>query len=185
VQPHFFKNTGEFRKWLEKNHMTEKELIIGYFKKDTGKPSITWSESVDQALCFGWIDGIRRKVDEESFSIRFTPRRRDSNWSRVNINKVEELQKAGLMTPAGIELFNKRKDNFGEQYSYENRPAEFPPYLEKQFKKYKAAWEFFQKQAPSYRKVRIYWIVSAKQEETKLNRLNKLIASSERGERLF
>lgn len=185
MQPHFFKNTGEFRKWLEKNHTTEKELIVGYYRKETGKPSMTWSESVDQALCFGWIDGIRRKLDNESFSIRFTPRRPDSNWSRVNINKVEELQKAGLMTPEGMELFNKRKDKSGERYSYENQPAQFPPEMEKLFRKNKAAWGFFEKQPPSYKKVRIYWVISAKQEETKLNRLNKLIVASEKGERLF
>jgi uncharacterized protein YdeI (YjbR/CyaY-like superfamily) len=183
--PIFFSGQKEFREWLEKNHSTEKELIVGYFKKDTGKPSMTWSESVDQALCFGWIDGIRRKIDDERFTIRFTPRRPGSNWSRVNIDKVEELQKEGLMTPSGMELFNKRKDKSGERYSYENQPAKFPPEMEKQFRKNKDAWSFFEKQPPSYRKVRIYWIISAKQEETKLNRLNKLIASSEKGERLF
>ncbi|MBK9392148.1 MAG: YdeI/OmpD-associated family protein [Bacteroidetes bacterium] len=185
MTPFFFNGQKEFRKWLEKNHKTEKELIVGYYKKETGKPSMTWSESVDQALCFGWIDGIRRKVDEESFCIRFTPRRPGSNWSRVNINKVEELQKSGLMTPAGLQLFNNRKDTSGDSYSYENRPAEFSPEMEKLFRKNKTAWGYFEKQAPSYRKVRIYWILSAKQEETKLNRLKKLIASSEKGERLF
>jgi len=185
MTPLFFSGQKEFRKWLEKNHKTEKELIVGYYKKETGKPSMTWSESVDQALCYGWIDGIRRKVDEESFCIRFTPRRPGSNWSRINIQKVEDLQKSGLMSPAGLALFNNRKETSGERYSYENRPAEFPPAQKKLFKKNKAAWDFFQKQAPSYKKVRIYWVVSAKQEETKLNRLNKLIESSKKGERLF
>jgi uncharacterized protein YdeI (YjbR/CyaY-like superfamily) len=185
MQPIFFQSHKEFREWLEKNHTTEKELIVGYYKKETGKPSMTWSESVDQALCFGWIDGIRRNVDHESFSIRFTPRRTGSNWSRVNIRKVEELQKAGLMTPAGMELFNNRKDKSGDRYSYENLPESLSPEMEKQFRKNKAAWTFFEKQPPSYRKVRIYWINSAKQDETKLNRLNKLIESSLQEKRLF
>jgi len=185
VKPHFFKNTGEFRKWLEKNHTTEKELIVGYHRVDTGKPSMTWSESVDQALCFGWIDGIRRKIDDERFCIRFTPRRPGSNWSKLNISKVEELKKQGLMTRAGLDLYENRKDTSVERYSYENQPAEFPPDMEKLFRNNKSAWDFFEKQPPSYRKVRIYWVISAKHDDTKLNRLNKLISSSEKGERLF
>lgn len=185
MEPLFFPGQKEFREWLKKNHSTEKELIVGYYKRETGKPSMTWSESVDQALCFGWIDGIRRNIDHESFCIRFTPRRPGSNWSRINIRKVEELQNAGLMTRAGFELFNNRKDKEGDSYSYENLPANLSTEMEKLFRKNKIAWSFFEKQPPSYRKVRIYWINSAKQPETKLNRLNKLIDSSEQGKRLF
>jgi uncharacterized protein YdeI (YjbR/CyaY-like superfamily) len=181
----FFADQYEFRKWLEKNHKKEQELIAGYYKRETGKPSMTWSESVDQALCFGWIDGIRRKIDEESYCIRFTPRRPGSNWSKLNISKVEEMKKAGLMTQAGLELYNNRKETSGERYSYENLPSELPPELEKTFRKNKKAWDFFEKQAPSYRKVRIYWIMSSKQEQTRLNRFNKLIEASEAGNRLF
>ncbi|HUX97326.1 MAG TPA: YdeI/OmpD-associated family protein [Bacteroidales bacterium] len=185
MKPIYFQRQKEFRKWLEKNHSIEKELIVGYYKKETGKPSMTWSESVDQALCFGWIDGIRRNVDDESYSIRFTPRRPGSNWSRVNIKKVEELSKAGLLTPVGLELFNNRKDKHGDRYSYENFSAVLPVEMEKLFRKNKAAWSYFEKQAPSYKKVRIYWINSAKQEETRMNRLKKLILVSEEGKRLF
>ena len=181
----FFSDQYEFRKWLEKNHRTENELIVGYYKRETGKPSMTWPESVDQALCFGWIDGIRRKLDAESYCIRFTPRRPGSNWSKLNISKVEEMKKAGLMTQAGLELYNNRKDSSGERYSYENLSAELPPELEKTFRKNRKAWAFFQKQAPSYRKVRIYWIMSSKQEQTRLNRLNKLIEASAAGNRIF
>src|SRR3989339_834768 len=140
MEPLFFHGSKEFRKWLEKNHETEKELIVGYYKKETGKPSMIWSESVDQALCFGWIDGIRRSIDTESFCIRFTPRRSGSNWSKVNIKKVEELQEAGLMTPAGLELFNNRKDKSGDSYSYENLPASLSPEMDKLFRKNKSAW---------------------------------------------
>jgi len=185
MEPVFFPGQKEFRKWLEKNHSSVKELIAGYYKRETGKPSMTWSESVDQALCYGWIDGIRRSIDHESFSIRFTPRRPGSNWSRVNIRKVEELQKAGLMTQAGLELFNNRKDKAGDRYSYENFPANLAPEMEELFRKNKEAWTFFEKQPPSYRKVRIYWINSAKQDETKLNRLKKLIDACQQGRRLF
>ncbi len=185
MKPVFFADQYKFRKWLEKNHKTEKELIAGYYKTDTGKPSMSWSESVDQALCFGWIDGIRRKLDEESYCIRFTPRRPDSNWSALNISKVEKMKEAGLMTAAGLELYEKRKDKNSEKYSYENLPATLTPEMEKTFRKNKAAWEFFQKAAPSYKRVHIYWVNEAKQEATKLNRLKKLIEASEKGEKLF
>ena len=185
MKPIFFKGQNEFRKWLDKNHLIEKELIVGFYKKETGKPTMTWSESVDQALCFGWIDGIRRKVDEERYCIRFTPRRPGSDWSSLNIRKVEELRNAGLMTADGLEVFNNRKEKKGDNYSYENLPSSLPASLDKMFRQNKKAWEFFEKQAPSYKKVRIYWINSARQEDTKLNRLKKLIAASKESKRLF
>lgn len=180
----FFSDQLEFRKWLTKNHKKETEIIVGYYKKATGKPSMTWPESVDQALCFGWIDGIRRSIDEESYCIRFTPRKSNSNWSTVNIKKVEDLTKKGLMKPEGLALFNNRQEDKSAIYSYEKHPAELPPELEKLFKRNKAAWKFFSAQPPYYRKSMIYWVVSAKREETKISRLEKLIASSENQKRI-
>lgn len=181
----FFETQDQFRVWLEQHHEKETELIVGYYKVGTGKPSMTWSESVDQALCFGWIDGIRRSIDEESYCIRFTPRRSKSIWSAVNIRKVEELTKAGLMKPAGLKIFNEWKDNKPSNYSYENEILTFDPDYEKQFKDDKAAWEFFTRQAPSYRKAIINWIMSAKQELTKKQRLEKTIKASGMNQKIY
>lgn len=172
----FFSTPDEFRKWLEANYESETELIVGFYKVGSGKPSMTWSQSVDQALCFGWIDGIRRSIDEESYSIRFTPRRTTSIWSAVNIKKVEELTKAGLMKPAGLKAFSLLKES--RIYSHEKEAVKLDEEYEKQFKKDKVAWDFFMKQAPSYRKVMTHWIMSAKQEKTRLSRLEKLISAS-------
>jgi uncharacterized protein YdeI (YjbR/CyaY-like superfamily) len=183
MNPIFFENKQAFYSWLEENHTKAKELLVGYYKVSTGKPSMTWSESVDQALCFGWIDGIRRSIDDESYSIRFTPRKPNSNWSAVNIKKVEELLAAGQMTPAGLRLFEMRKEEKSEVYSYENRIETFPPEVEARFKQNEKAWEFFSKQAPSYRKTAIYWVMSAKQAVTFEKRLAQLIDSSEKGKR--
>ncbi len=181
----FFKTQDQFRVWLEQHHEKETELIVGYYKVGTGKPSMTWSESVDQALCFGWIDGVRRSIDEESYSIRFTPRRSKSIWSAVNIRKVEELTKAGLMKPAGLKIFNEWKDKKSANYSYENDILTLDPDYEKQFKDDKAAWEFFTKQAPSYRKAIINWIMSAKQEKTRQQRLDKAINASGMNQKIY
>jgi uncharacterized protein YdeI (YjbR/CyaY-like superfamily) len=183
MNPIFFENKQAFYSWLEENHTKAKELLVGYYKVSTGKPSMTWSESVDQELCFGWIDGIRRSIDDESYSIRFTPRKPNSNWSAVNIKKVEELLAAGQMTPAGLRLFEMRKEEKSEVYSYENRIETFPPEVEARFKQNEKAWEFFSKQAPSYRKTAIYWVMSAKQAVTFEKRLAQLIDSSEKGKR--
>jgi uncharacterized protein YdeI (YjbR/CyaY-like superfamily) len=180
----YFKDQIEFRKWLEKNHDKESEIIVCYYKVATGKPSMTWSESVDQALCFGWIDGIRRSVDNERYCIRFTPRKPTSNWSKVNIRKVEELSKSGLIRKPGLDVFSNRKDSKSEIYSFENE-VKLDISLEKIFKSNKNAWDFFVKQAPSYQKTRMHWIMSAKQETTKMTRLNKLIQASEKKSRLF
>jgi uncharacterized protein YdeI (YjbR/CyaY-like superfamily) len=146
---------------------------------------MTWSESVDQALCFGWIDGVRRSIDQESYCIRFTPRRPGSNWSAVNLKKVEELTRQGLMQKAGLEIFRQRKESSSEIYSYENKPEKLRDDFEKKFKESVNAWTFFTSQAPSYKKTATYWVMSAKQESTKLRRLEKLIEASEAGKRLF
>ena len=180
----FFRRPADFRKWLEKHHGTEQELLVGFYKKDSGKPSITWPESVKEALCFGWIDGIRRNVDEESYSIRFTPRKRTSTWSAINIKYVSELIEQGLMQAAGLAAFDARRENKSGIYSYEQRTANLPePYLG-QMKQNKAAWTFFEAQAAWYRKQMSWWVVSAKREETRLKRLEKLIAESAAGRRL-
>lgn len=181
----FFPTPEDFRKWLEKNHTTEKELLVGFWKVGTKKPSMTWSESVDQALCFGWIDGVRKSIDNESYSIRFTPRKPTSIWSAVNIRKVEELTKAGLMTEAGRKAFELRKEEKSAIYSHEKEPATLDPEFEKQFKANKKAWEFFSNQAPSYKKVMLHWIMSAKQEKTRLSRLEKTIRESELEKRVL
>jgi uncharacterized protein YdeI (YjbR/CyaY-like superfamily) len=148
----FFDTEGEFRKWLEDNHNKETELLVGFYKVDSGKPSMTWSKSVDQALCFGWIDGVRKSIDQESYCIRFTPRKSTSNWSAVNIKKIEELVKAGLMKPAGLKVFELRTENKSRIYSYEKEGMLLIEKYEQQFRKDKTAWDFFMKQAPSYRK---------------------------------
>lgn len=180
----YFKTPGDLRKWLEKHHETEQELQVGFYKKDSGKPSITWPESVAEALCFGWIDGIRRSVDDVSYTIRFTPRKRTSIWSAININLAEDLIKKGLMQPAGLEAFKARRENKSGIYAYEQREAHLPePYLGL-LKKNKAAFKFFEMQPAWYRKQINWWVVSAKKEETRLSRLSKLIAEAAAGRRL-
>ena len=180
----YFPTPRHFRKWLEKHHAAEHELLVGFYKKDSGKPSITWPESVKEALCFGWIDGIRRNVDEESYSIRFTPRKRTSIWSAINIKYAEELIEQGLMRPSGLKAFAARRENKSGIYSYEQRTATIPePYLSK-FKKNKTAFQFFESQPAGYRKQVSWWIVSARQEETRLKRLAKLTSESAAGRRL-
>ncbi len=180
----FFANQAEFRKWFEKHHKSEIELLVGFYKVSSNKPSISWSESVDQALCFGWIDGIRKSIDHESYCIRFTPRRKNSIWSDVNIKKVEELTNSGLMTEEGLKAFSYRKDNKLGIYSHENGYAVFDNNTETLFQQHKTAWDFFSKQAPSYKKVISHWIMSAKQEKTRLSRLEKTINASEQQKRL-
>lgn len=176
----FFKTPLHFRKWLLKNQDKCKELWVGYYKKDTGKPSITWQESVDEALCFGWIDGIRKKIDELSYAIRFTPRNPKSNWSKININRITELNNLGLVNQKGWELFEKRDKTKSEEYSFEQRKeAKLPNNFLKIFKANKKAWDFFQSQPEGYKRIATWWCISAKQEETKLRRLNQLILDSE------
>lgn len=185
MEPIFFSNTAEFRKWLDEHHQAATEVVVGYYKIKTGKPSMNWSDSVDEALCYGWIDGVRRSIDEQSYCNRFTPRRPRSNWSRVNIEKVERLIQQGRMQPPGLAVYHNRTETRSEIYSYENQPEKLPDELENIFKQHPQAWEFFNAQAPSYRKTKIYWVMSAKQQTTQQVRLAKLIAASEKGTRLF
>ena len=177
-----FKAPGDFRRWLEKHHATAAELWVGYYKKDSGKPSITWPESVDQALCFGWIDGIRKSVDESSYTIRFTPRRPRSVWSAVNIKRAQELKEQGLMQPAGLAAFAARKENRSGIYAYEQRRDQLEEPYRSMLEKNAAAWKFFEAQRPYYRKLAGWWVVSAKREETRLKRLAALIEHSAKGE---
>jgi len=184
MEPVFFASQNKFRNWLEKNHDKSDQLLVGFWKVGSGKPSMTWSESVDQALCFGWIDGVRKSLGPEAYTIRFSRRRPKSIWSRINIDKVERLKKAGLMRPAGLAAYEKKEDHRSAIYSYENRPKEFEPRHEKEFRKNKKAWKFFSEQPPGYRRLIIFYVSSAKQEATRMSRLEKAIAASEEGKRL-
>jgi len=181
MKPTFFSKPAEFRKWLAKNHHDKTELIVGYYKVHTKKPSMTWSQSVDEALCFGWIDGIRRSIDDQSYTIRFTPRKKNSIWSAVNIKKMEVLKKKGLLKPAGIDIFENRTDDKSSVYAFEQKDMKLPVEYENQLKANQKAWEYFQALAPSYKKNSIYYITSAKQEKTKLKRLEELISDSALG----
>ncbi|MFA5328854.1 MAG: YdeI/OmpD-associated family protein [Prolixibacteraceae bacterium] len=184
IGPLFFKNSAEFRKWLEGNHLTKTELLVGFYKIGTGKPSMIWSEAVDEAICFGWIDGIRKSIDQESYMNRFTPRNPKSNWSAINIKKVEELIRLGKMFPAGMDAFEKRNKTPQVGYSYENKPEKLDPELEEKFRKNTKAWDFFQKQSTSYKRTMYFYVLDAKQESTRISRLDKLIAASESGKRI-
>jgi uncharacterized protein YdeI (YjbR/CyaY-like superfamily) len=184
MKPKFFKSPPDFRKWLEAHHASAAELLVGFYKKDSGKPSITWPQSVDEALCFGWIDGIRRRIDDVSYTIRFTPRRPRSIWSAVNIKRVNELIEQGLMQPAGLKAFAAREEYRSGIYSYEQRSPEMPDQYGEILKQNRVAWKFFQAQPPGYRKAMNWWVLCAKREETRLKRLDKLIYHSERQERL-
>ena len=179
--PTFFKNQSDFRKWLQKNHKKETELLVGFYKVGSGKPSMTWSQSVDEALCFGWIDGVRKSIDKDSYQIRFTQRKPASIWSAINIKKVEELTRQGLMQPAGLASFEKRAENKSKIYSYEKEEVELTADFKNQFKANQKAWDYFQSLATSYRKVSTHWVMNAKQETTRIKRLNQLIADSAAG----
>jgi uncharacterized protein YdeI (YjbR/CyaY-like superfamily) len=183
VKPRFFRTPAAFRAWLSKNHEAARELLVGFHKKGSAKPSMTWPESVDEALCFGWIDGIRKRVDNDSYTIRFTPRRTRSIWSSVNIKRAGKLTELGLMRPAGVKAFAAREENRSGIYAYEQRTDTLPEPYAGRMKKHKAAWAFFQAQPPGYRKTIGWWIVSAKQEATRLKRLERLIEESARGKR--
>ena len=181
----FFATRDEFRRWLEQHHDTESELLVGFYKKSSARPSITWPEAVEEALCFGWIDGIRKSIDAESYYNRFTPRRRGSIWSKVNVRKVEELIASGRMHPAGLRAFEERDPEKTERYSFERDKApELTPELEAQFQANPTAWSYFQSQPPGYRRTALWWVVSAKREDTRQRRLQSLIADSEAGRRI-
>jgi uncharacterized protein YdeI (YjbR/CyaY-like superfamily) len=185
VKPKFFRTPADFEAWLEKNHATAPELWVGFYKKDSGKLSITWPESVDEALCFGWIDGIRKRVDEISYQIRFTPRRHGSIWSATNIKRAKQLVEQKRMRPTGLKAFAARIENKSGIYSYEQRTAELQEPYATHLKKNQAAWKFYQMQPRSYRKMIGWWIISAKKEETRMARLGKLISESAKGKRLL
>lgn len=184
MNPIFFKNQSELRKWFQKKHLSEQELILGYYKKGTGKETVSWSESVDQALCFGWIDSVKKSIDGESYQIRFTPRKPNSIWSNVNIKKIEELKNKGLMHPTGIEAFNKRKEHKSGVYAFENEEQKLNEDFEKQFKANKTAWKFFNEQPPGYKKLALHYVMTAKLEDTRNKRFQDLVADSEAGLRL-
>ena len=180
----YFATPADFRRWLATNHAKAKELLVGFHKKGSGTPSITWQESVDEALCFGWIDGVRKRVDEERYTIRFTPRRKLSNWSLINVNRVQALIADKRMKPAGLAAYEARVAKKTGIYAYENRPTELDDAYAKPLRRNAAAWAFFQAQPPSYRKLANWWIASAKKEETRQKRLARLIADSAAGKRI-
>jgi uncharacterized protein YdeI (YjbR/CyaY-like superfamily) len=183
--PRFFATPAAFRAWLHANHDHATELLVGFYKKDSGKPSISWPESVDEALCYGWIDGVRRSLGEESYSIRFTPRKPTSTWSNVNIAKVQALMAAGRMAPAGIAAWERRDPKRSGVYSFERvEPAAFDARFERRFARNRSAWKYFQAQPPGYRRVATHYVTSAKRAETRERRLDVLIECSARGERL-
>jgi uncharacterized protein YdeI (YjbR/CyaY-like superfamily) len=181
----FFRTPAAWRAWLEVNHARVPELWVGFHKVGSGIPSITWPQSVDEALCFGWIDGLRRSIDEDRYEIRFTPRRPGSTWSAVNIRRMAELTAEGRVHPAGAAVFARRKDDGLAIYAYEQRKtAELEPAQRAQFEKNRKAWAFWQTQPPSYRHVATHYVISAKREDTRARRLARVIADSARGERL-
>ena len=183
MKPRFFKSQIEFREWLEKHHTREKELMVGFYKKNSGKASITYPEALEEALCFGWIDGVRKSLSDEAYIQRFSPRKPKSIWSNINVRHVERLNKLGRMAPAGLAAYALRDPKRTGIYSFENRPQEFTPVFEKKFRSNKKAWQFFEQQPPSMKRVLIFFVMSAKQEETRERRLTKLIESSARGVR--
>jgi uncharacterized protein YdeI (YjbR/CyaY-like superfamily) len=181
----YFPSPAAFGSWLEANHATETELLVGFWKAATGRPSLTWSESVDEALCYGWIDGVRRRVDDERFTIRFTPRQARSTWSLVNVRKVAELTAQGRMRPAGVAAFEARREEDTGVYSFERRAeAQLDAAAEARFRAEPEAWDWFERQAPSYRRAALHWVVSAKRQETRDRRLDLLIGDSKAGLRI-
>ena len=182
MEPTFFATPEEFRAWLEEHHETATELLAGFHRKGSGRPSITWPQSVDQALCFGWIDGVRRSIDDASYSIRFTPRKSRSTWSLVNVRRVGELSALGLMRPAGVAAFERRSDDRTAIYAYEQRrTATLDREHERRFKADADAWKWFQAQPAGYRRTATYWVISAKRSETRERRLAQLIEDSAAG----
>jgi uncharacterized protein YdeI (YjbR/CyaY-like superfamily) len=179
-----FETPEELRAWLEAHHDTVTELWVGFYKKATGRPSITYPQALDEALCYGWIDGVRRSVDAESYTTRFTPRRRGSNWSAVNVRRVGELTALGRMRPSGLRAFETRDPSKANSYSSENLAVDFDAELAAQFRANAAAWDFFTAQPPGYRRTATWWVMSAKREDTRRKRLATLIDDSAHGRRL-
>jgi uncharacterized protein YdeI (YjbR/CyaY-like superfamily) len=183
IEPTFFPNIADFRRWLEANHATAPELLVGFWKKGSGKPSIDWPQARDQALCFGWIDGVRKSLGEDAYTIRFTPRRKRSIWSKVNLERFEALKAAGLMTPAGERALQESIGPRGV-YAYERPLAEFTAEEEAQFRRNEAAWGDWEKRPPGYRRVVLNWVTSAKKPETRKKRLATLMDCSAAGQKI-
>jgi uncharacterized protein YdeI (YjbR/CyaY-like superfamily) len=179
-----FRNPEALREWLRQNHGQATEQWVRLYKKRTGKPSITWPELVDQLLCFGWIDGVRKSLDDESYAIRVTPRRTGSTWSAVNLERARELEATGLMEPAGRQAYEQRNEKKSQQYSFERKQVSLGEQYEAEFKRHAKAWEYFQTQPPSYRKTATWWVMSAKKPETRMRRLQTLIHDSRNGQRI-
>ena len=184
ARPTFFETAADLRAWLEANHDKAPELWLGLRKKGSGLPSVTYKEAVDAALCFGWIDGIVKGIDATSYRQRFTPRRKRSIWSAINLARVDELTRQGLMHPAGLAVFNNRDPARANQYSFEQGEVRLAEAYEERFRANEAAWAFFDSQPPSYRKPATWWVMSARREETRERRLAALIQDSQEGRRL-
>ena len=184
TRPKYFRNARELRAWLEKHHDSAAELWVGLYKKDSGRRSITWPELVDQLLCFGWIDGIRKSVDEISYTNRVTPRRPGSNWSAVNLRRIAQLIEAGAVHPAGLQAYETRDPARAQRYSFERDDAQLDAQMVKEFKRNPQAWQFFTSQPPFYRRTAAWWVTSAKREATRLRRLETLISESAAGQRI-
>ncbi|HLI50176.1 MAG TPA: YdeI/OmpD-associated family protein [Thermomicrobiaceae bacterium] len=180
----FFESPGAWRDWLAANHQSASELVLGFRKKGSGKTGISYKEAVDEALCYGWIDGVRKRIDDSSYLIRFSPRKPSSIWSAFNIKRVEELRAEGRMQPSGIAAFEDRREDRSRIYSFEVGPKELEPEMEARFRAHPKAWDFFQSQPPSYRQPAIWWVISAKKEETRQRRFERLLADSAEGKRL-
>ena len=185
TKPTFFATPEAFRRWLDKHHESAPELLVGFYKTGSGKPSITWPQSVDEALSFGWIDGVRRRIDDESYTIRFTPRRPTSIWSAVNVKRIGALIAEGRVRPAGLAAFARRKAEKTAIYSYDRpQAAVLDPAYDEELRRNEAAWAYLQDEAPWYRRVTTHWVMSAKREETRRKRLAELIGSSAAGRRI-
>jgi uncharacterized protein YdeI (YjbR/CyaY-like superfamily) len=184
MKPKFFSSSAQFRQWLEENHDRATELLVGFHKKSSARKSVTYNEALDEALCFGWIDGVRKNLNETSYTIRFTPRKARSIWSNVNVNHVERLIKEKRMHAAGLEAYARRDPKLTGIYAFENRPKELAPEYEKTFRANKIAWKFFEEQPPGYKHLAIFFVMGAKKEETRTKRLQRLIESSANGVRI-
>ena len=183
MTPRFFRTPSAFRAWLERHHRTRRELIVGFHHVGSGKPSVTYPQARDEALCFGWIDGVRRNYDATSYTVRFTPRKPESTWSRVNLERVRELKAEGRMRPAGLSAHAARDPKKAIQYSFEHAPRPLDAAAVRTFKANRRAWSWFETQAPWFRRTAAWWVMSAKREDTRARRLRMLIDSAARGER--
>ena len=184
TKPTFFHNSSDFREWLEENHDRTPELLVGFHRVDSGKGGLSYREALDEALCFGWIDGLRKRFDASSYTIRFTPRKPDSIWSVINTHRMGKLIELGRVHPAGLAVFQQRDKKKSWKYSYEVRSRQFDAGYVKQFRANRKAWDFYQAQAPWYRRVSCYWVMSAKREETRQRRLAALMDDSAKGRRI-